>query len=247
MAGKQNIGGVIGYKPRWRANLGCVSITILLAVALGVAFICAITASYSIAFNEYNTEEDQRALLDFQFQRMAEATARADQLTRTQFWERQTLAFARGAVERILITDDFELLRFACAHGILNSHLLENSHLLGESIPACERAAELNLEDAILRDYHGLVRLFDDDTETAIEDFKYYVDWLKTNDMDQDFIISREEWITELLEHERRLTCGWGFPYSNRLEFTNPYSNSLEFTNPEVTIELPCFFVDRRD
>ena len=222
----------MGYKPRWRANLGCVSITVILAIFLCIAFACAVVASYNVAFYEYNTIEDEQALLDFQFGVRSAARSRANQNAFARFWEQQTSDFAESVVDRIIVTDNFELLRFMCSHG------MQNEQQMLESFAACERAAELNPEDAVLRDYRGLGRLFEDETEAAIEDFEYYVDWLQTSDMDEALIINRNEWLAELVEHDRRLSCRWNI---------SPFYNRLMFTNPETIIELPCRFVDRQE
>jgi serine/threonine protein kinase/tetratricopeptide (TPR) repeat protein len=67
-----------------------------------------------------------------------------------------------------------------------------------ELIDACERAVELAPEDGNARDSRGLARALNGDYEGAIEDFEFYVEWLKKNDRYEPSGPIREEWIAKL-------------------------------------------------
>jgi hypothetical protein len=70
-----------------------------------------------------------------------------------------------------------------------------------EVMDACEQAVELapDNEKAGCRDSRGLARALTGDYAGAIEDFKFYVEWSKKQDVYYEQMVSeREAWIAEL-------------------------------------------------
>jgi len=63
---------------------------------------------------------------------------------------------------------------------------------------ACEQAVELAPDDGDYRDSRGLARALTGDYAGAIEDFEFYVEWLKENDRYEPNGPKREAWIAEL-------------------------------------------------
>jgi tetratricopeptide (TPR) repeat protein len=67
-----------------------------------------------------------------------------------------------------------------------------------EVLPACERAVALAPEDGGTRDSRGLARALTGDTQGAIEDFAFAVQWAEEGNEDESFIASRQAWIADL-------------------------------------------------
>lgn len=67
-----------------------------------------------------------------------------------------------------------------------------------KGMAACERAVALAPDNGAIRDNRGLARALTGDYRGAIEDFKFYVEWSKENDLYEPYGLNREAWIAEL-------------------------------------------------
>ncbi len=101
----------------------------------------------------------------------------------------QALADYSQATE--LNPDDARFWNNLCWHGSLLGRA-------AEFIDACEQSVALDPEHGGHRDSRGLAYALTGDYESAIEDFKFYVDWSKENDQYEQDGTKRESWIAEL-------------------------------------------------
>ncbi len=67
-----------------------------------------------------------------------------------------------------------------------------------EVLDACEQAVKLAPDDGWKYDNRGLARALTGDYQGAIEDFKFFVEWSKQNDLYEQYGHKREAWIAEL-------------------------------------------------
>lgn len=67
-----------------------------------------------------------------------------------------------------------------------------------EMMDACERAVELDPTNGWIIDSRGLARALTGNYKGAIEDFEFYLEWLKQKGFAGEVGWKREEWIVEL-------------------------------------------------
>jgi WD40 repeat protein len=65
-------------------------------------------------------------------------------------------------------------------------------------LPACENAVALAPDDGDIRDSRGLARALMGDSEGAIEDFAFFVEWTGGKGEYEDLVSQREFWISKL-------------------------------------------------
>lgn len=78
-----------------------------------------------------------------------------------------------------------------CWFGSLSGHATD-------VMDACERAVDLAPSSGFIRNNRGLARALTGDYAGAIEDFEFYVEWLKENGQYERDRSQREAWIPEL-------------------------------------------------
>jgi WD40 repeat protein/energy-coupling factor transporter ATP-binding protein EcfA2 len=100
-------------------------------------------------------------------------------------------SFYTQAVQWAVETDDSKLNNNICWYGSIDGF----PEIV---LPAGERAVELAPSIGIPYDSRGLARALIGDYAGAIEDFKFYVQWLKENNRSEWKQQQREVWITEL-------------------------------------------------
>jgi hypothetical protein len=104
----------------------------------------------------------------------------------------QSLAILSQAVQSAVKTENAVLNDYVCWNGSVDG--------LAESVmPACERAVELDSDNARYRDSRGLARVLTGDFEGAIEDFGSYIEW--GQDQGRRFeerLQKRQDWIEQL-------------------------------------------------
>jgi tetratricopeptide (TPR) repeat protein len=75
------------------------------------------------------------------------------------------------------------------------------SSLMGSApkgMNACEQAIKLAPDNGYLHDSRGLARALTGDYQGAIEDFKFFIEWSKQNNLYEQYGRKREAWIAEL-------------------------------------------------
>lgn len=65
-------------------------------------------------------------------------------------------------------------------------------------LPACERAVELAPDNGSYRDSRGLARALTGDRHSAVEDFRFFVEWARQHGLYERYGPKREAWIAAL-------------------------------------------------
>ena len=81
------------------------------------------------------------------------------------------------------------------------------------AMPACERAVEMEPNNAEYHDARGVARALTGDAAGAIDDFTFYVEWVEEHALSEDRFLQnkraeRERWIAALRNGENPLTPG---------------------------------------
>jgi WD40 repeat protein len=104
----------------------------------------------------------------------------------------QSLAILAQAVQSAVETENAALNDYFCWNGSVDG--------LAESVmAACERAVELDSDNARYRDSRGLARVLTGDFEGAIKDFESYIEWGQNQGRRfEERLRKRQDWIEQL-------------------------------------------------
>jgi len=104
----------------------------------------------------------------------------------------ESLAVLAQVVQSAVETDNAALNDYICWNGSVDG-------LAHSVMPACERAVELDSDNARYRDSRGLARALSEDFEGAIKDFGAYVEWGQgQGERFEERLEKRQDWIEQL-------------------------------------------------